>query len=600
MSGISLSNSSRKQLRAINIVPDSATKLGGGIDVTELTNLMSISANDNDIGDFIFSEQTNKNLKVVKLNDNKLIGSANKYIPQNAATIALDRNLLTTINSLETYTKLKDFRCSENNIPINLPALNTNIVTFQMNKNNLTGNIHDLSNNAVLEDYQINGNDITGTLPSDVISNNSNLRVFKIGSNANLTGNVPDLSNNKQLTIYEGSFTQVGGPIPSLNFNTKLRALSSSNSGLTGPIPSLNLNTALANFVVDENNLTGSIPSLNNNTALVKFEANNNSLDGWLGTTWPSTLSKQIIKIGNNKLNTGTLDSLLTALDTSGALSGTLEIGGTNSLPTSGNYNPAKVSLQNKDWTVDIAGGVDTSFSTQQGYTSNDEDLQEHPDWEGDASTLKPNQWKMDGANNKITCTSTANNDPRNVRTKNPIKVMVGSKVKLSAEFDFGSGPFAIDSRRTFMLSLVDVNAAGSGNVLEHPNESFLITFRSPFGVGPAARLYRRMGAGVDSVVIGDLDLDEVNDDILRLELVFDIKATAAESTITVSYESLTDATGMTPTNPVVVTTGLLPDLYAGLVNSTNNIKMNIQANEIEDTGVGTLTVYRASAKSIH
>ena len=287
------------------------------------------------------------------------------------------------------------------------------------------------------------------------------------------------------------------------------------------------------------------------------------------------------------------------------------------------NYNPSKLTLESRGWVVDIPGGIDTSFSTSQNYTSTDplEALELHPDWEGRKESVeKPDQWKMDGANSKIICKNIQDlpggqQTMRNIRNVHPIVAKVGSKVRISADFDYGVGPFTTDFTRTFMLSLADMGPFPLNDefVLNYPNESFLISFRNIGGVD-VARLYRRKGKSpIVSDYIGDLDLISIKDnDILRLQIDFDVGASAAVSTMTVSYENLSDSTGMTkngaPANPQVIT-GFLDveaerggKFYTSLISPSSQMKLNIQSGELEDTSIipaGEITVHNALAKSI-
>ena len=318
-----------------------------------------------------------------------------------------------------------------------------------------------------------------------------------------------------------------------------------------------------------------------------------------------SLTSLETLDLSNNSLPLSEVDSILTALDTSGLSNSTVQLGGTNTLPTLGNYNTEKLSLESKGWTVGIAGGIDTSFNSSEGYLAYDgQALSTHPDWEGRPESADfPKQWKIDATNNTITC----NNDRsvgismRNIRNVHPIKVKVGSKVRLLADIDFGAGPFTLDGVRTFMLSLSDMGTFPLDNeyVLTHPNESFMITFR-PNGPGGtnSARLFRRI-PGQNSVVIGNLNLSTIANDTIRLQLDFDIGASAAETTITVLYKNLTNNPPITAVNNAVIT-GVNAPIYAALINSNNNIKINIQAGELDDTGIGTITVHKAQAFSIN
>lgn len=330
----------------------STPRLSGVVDVTGFDSLVSLSANKNDIQNFILPP--NSNLEELSLNYNKLQGSGNQYIPLDIKFLSLDNNLITSISNLSTYTNLKDFRCSENPMTltfISLPdiSLNPGLIIFKMYDNGLIGEIPDITGNTNLKDLQVNKNNLTGNIPAD-LSNNTALEIFKYGGNHNLTGSIPDLSNNTELTIYEGFFTNVGGNIPSLSFNTKLKAFNHSNTELTGPIPDLSNNTALVDFVVGENTLTGNIPDLSNNLSLKKFEVKNNNLTGFNGGTVSSTLLD--FKANNNNLSATAVNAILAAFVAAGSSNGTLYIGGTGNAAPTGQGITDKNTLLSRGWDV--------------------------------------------------------------------------------------------------------------------------------------------------------------------------------------------------------------------------------------------------------
>ena len=325
----------------------STPRLSGVVDVTGFDNLVSLSANGNDIEGFRF--QTGNTLEELSLNYNKLQGLVNQYIPLDIKKISLDNNLVTSISSLSAYTNLEDFRCSENTITGSLPDLSANpgLIIFKMYDNGLIGEIPDITGNTNLKDLQVNKNNLTGNIPAD-LSNNTALEVLKYGGNSNLTGTIPDLSNNTELTIYEGFFTNVGGSIPSLSLNTKLKAFNHSNTELTGPIPDLSNNIALVNFVVGENTLTGNIPDLSNNLSLKKFEVKNNNLTGFNGGTVSSTLLD--FKANNNNLSATAVNAILAAFVAAGSSNGTLYIGGTGNAAPTGQGITDKNTLLSRGW----------------------------------------------------------------------------------------------------------------------------------------------------------------------------------------------------------------------------------------------------------
>ena len=202
-------------------------------------------------------------------------------------------------------------------------------------------------------------------------------------------------------------------------------------------------------------NAVGGILSVSKLRNIQELKAQNNNLTKVRYSTLNNT-KLSILDLSNNELSTAELDTTLETLDTIGLSNGTLDLGGTNSLATLGNYNPALRSLVNKGWTVGSMGGIDTKFDDAHGYTSTNEAVREHPDWEGrPKQTGAPEQWEMDGANNKISCSARG----KSVRTANPIISKVGSLIQWAVEFDFGTNDLQLDNTELESITL----GSGSG-----------------------------------------------------------------------------------------------------------------------------------------
>ena len=220
-------------------------------------------------------------------------------------------------------------------------------------------------------------------------------------------------------------------------------------------------------------NAVGGILSATKLKNIQELKAKNNNLTKVRYSTLNNTKLNSV-DLSNNELSTGELDTTLETLDTIGLSNGTLELGGTNALPTFGNYNSAKVRLVNKGWTVGIPGGIDTKFDSAHGYTSTNQEVKHHPDWEGrSAAAPHPKQWVMDGTNNKITCDGRF----KNIRTANPIISKVGSLIKWAVEFDFGSNTLTLDQTESETVTL----GSGSGtfqinDVVQQTNGSATVT----------------------------------------------------------------------------------------------------------------------------
>ena len=147
----------------------STPRLSGVIDVSRFANLVGLSANENDIQNFIFPP--NNNLEEISLYDNKLQGSVNQYIPLDIKKISLDNNVLTSISSLSSNINLEDFRCSENAITGSLPdiSLNLSLKKFEVKNNNLTG-FNGGTVSSTLLDFKANNNNLSATAVNAILA----------------------------------------------------------------------------------------------------------------------------------------------------------------------------------------------------------------------------------------------------------------------------------------------------------------------------------------------------------------------------------------------------------------------------------------------
>jgi hypothetical protein len=244
-----------------------------------------------------------------------------------------------------------------------------------------------------------------------------------------------------------------------------------------------------------------------------------------------------------------------------------------------------------------VIEGIDTSFTSAEGYSTSPDNLtSSHPDWEGreisfDESPDTGDQWTNDPANGKIFCTGLF----KNIRTAKPINARVGDIIKASVDFDFGTTPNQVDDERTFMLSLSDIGPYPNidESVLNHSDLSFFIIFAEA-----QAKLLQRIEGGADQFV-GELGLNSIQGDVLRLELEIDVKSTAAETTVTVSYENISDSPNSSMANNPKIITGIDSGFYDSLLNRDPSISMTLQAGELSDTLIGTINVYNASFKNL-
>jgi hypothetical protein len=274
----------------------STPRLSGSIDISRFKNLVNFTCNNNDITSFSGSYNLKK-LTNLNVSNNKISGNFDSLFPD-----------------LYSNSELTSFYATRNGVIIN------SLLTV----GGITGTIPDLSNHPKLQNFQILGNSMTGSIPniSPIMSN------FAC-SNNQLSGTIPNLTNATNL----GAF------------------FCNSNTNITGTIPSLNTNTLLVNFQVQFCSLSGDIPDLSNNTVLGEFHCNNNSLSGFSGGTTQLPYTLRQFQAYNNQLTTAAVDKILLAFVNAGragtvnAVQSILNIGGT------GNAAPS------------YSGGITTTFA---------------------------------------------------------------------------------------------------------------------------------------------------------------------------------------------------------------------------------------------
>jgi hypothetical protein len=161
--------------------------------------------------------------------------------------IALDRNNLT------------------GTLPANLNAL-TNLTTFTVSVNQLTGAIPALAGISTLSTFAVDSNRLTGPLPQ--LSSLTNLAAF-VASNNQLSGSIPPLAGLTKLANFNVRFNALTGTIPSLAGLTSLGGFNVSSNRLTGPMPSLAGLGKLQVFNVADNFLTGNVTPVPNPSVLL-------------------------------------------------------------------------------------------------------------------------------------------------------------------------------------------------------------------------------------------------------------------------------------------------------------------------------------------
>ncbi|MDQ0360312.1 leucine-rich repeat domain-containing protein [Breznakia pachnodae] len=221
----------------------------------------------------------------------------------------------------------------------------TGINQLYLNGNALTGSIpSDVGNLTSLTRLWLQNNQLTGSIPNEV-ENLISLQYLYLNNNQ-LTGSIPTtIGNLTSLQYLNLSNNQLGGGIPTtIGSVISLRELSLNANQLTGSIPSeLGSLVSLTKLHLTNNQLSGSIPSeLGNLRLLTELNLGSNQLSGSIPTTIGGMTSLITLNMDNNQLTgsipttIGNLTSLTTFRAVTNQLSGSIpsEIGNLTSLTT--------------------------------------------------------------------------------------------------------------------------------------------------------------------------------------------------------------------------------------------------------------------------
>ncbi len=419
---------------------------------------------------------------------------------------------------------------------------------------------------------------------------------FDRASSANAVGGTLSLTKLKNLTKLKASYNDLSKVTFSATNNTAIEELNISNNAIS-TLTNIGSLIGLTTLNVSNNQIT-SVPNIGSLTGLTLLDISNNSL-----TTAPAGVfdhianftSLETLNLLNNDLSQSAVDSVLNILDTDGLNSGTINLGGTNSIPSLGNYNAAKLSLESKGWTVTINGGIDSTFTTAEGYTNGP--TSNHPDWEGTT------HWQNDTVNNKITVSSPF----RNIRTSSSIRSRVGSTINVSVNFDYGNNVLTADevqpvAERSLLIALVDIGAfsQSGSHVLDGPNLALMTKFQTKYNdPTPRMKLYQKFDRDEESLseIIGTnanwQPLAAATGNKFTLTIQIQIGASKEASTVTVTITNDDDLNSLTGTYNL----SDYADMYSSLVSSTSNIKLHIQSGEFDDNNIDKINVYSTSAR---
>ena len=201
-------------------------------------------------------------------------------------------------------------------------------------------------------DLRLDGNRLTGSIPSDLLSETFLLPVAKFAravvdvSGNSLTGTIPQqifsFSAINYVTI-NAQFNQLSGSLPPCTETTPIFSLDLQNNTLSGSIPTSWNQCKLSSLNLDSNvGLVGSIPSdLLNTTDLKVFRAANTSLEGELPSI-STTLTTLILTKTNIDFCS---PSSLSSISGFALPSRSCEVSGTSACECVASYTPCSPSL---------------------------------------------------------------------------------------------------------------------------------------------------------------------------------------------------------------------------------------------------------------
>jgi len=188
-------------------------------------------------------------------------------------------NLSGTLPELSALTNLQTFSLYRNKLTGSIPALDTltDLQALFLYENQLSGSIPALDTLTNLQALHLHVNQLNGTIPK--LNNLTNIQTVYLGKNQ-LTGSIPELSNLTNLKVLSLKYNDLSGTIPSLSSLTKLDKLWLEGNSLTGSIPDLSSLVSLTGMHLSANKLTGPIPDLSSLAITHSIYLGDNQLTG--------------------------------------------------------------------------------------------------------------------------------------------------------------------------------------------------------------------------------------------------------------------------------------------------------------------------------
>ncbi|XP_016170600.1 receptor-like protein kinase HSL1 [Arachis ipaensis] len=297
-------------LRSLNLVEN----LLNGTIPSFLTNLTTLTFLHLSYNPFLpaplpseFGNMTN--LQDLSLSGCNLLGP----IPASLGKLSNLRNLELTYNSLQGA------------IPESLISGLTSIVFLELYENSLSGSLPRgavWNNLTHLEGFDASGNDLTGTIPSELT------RLKKLGSlnlfNNNLEGSLPE-SIVEAESLYELKLfnNSLNGSLPSqLGSNSPLQTLDLSYNNFSGEIPAgLCRRGAMQEIMLIYNSFSGRIPeSLGDCRSLMRVRIRNNNISGTVPDAMWGLPHLFLLELDDNSL-TGSISTSISGASNMSSLS---------------------------------------------------------------------------------------------------------------------------------------------------------------------------------------------------------------------------------------------------------------------------------------
>ena len=179
------------------------------------------------------------------------IGIACDTTPHVIAIDLQNNNLTGELPDLSAFSGLLTFGAVANHLTGGLPASIQNLPSMTqiaLSNNQLSGNLDVLNGLPNLQYFGGDGNVFTGVVPQ--LNSMPNLMGFSVDANQ-LTGSMPSLAQSSKLVYLSVSANYLDGTFPSLNALTKLRYLYISGNRFSGVMPNPPNPTQLGSGVVD-------------------------------------------------------------------------------------------------------------------------------------------------------------------------------------------------------------------------------------------------------------------------------------------------------------------------------------------------------------